>query len=134
LAWAALPALVLLLNSPRVGQQRPHVRPHRRLQRVAAYLAGAAQGLALEAVGLAADAAVVGVALAALGVRLGDRLAVQGVPALLAHHQPLQQVSRPRKLLPPPVAVLREVGKVEAGPVDVGAMKPSRVASPARAG
>ena len=104
------PAPVLLLDALRIRQQRADVFPNRLLQQVGPNLPVPAHPLATKPVRIRPGAAVIGIAaLLALAGRQADRLAVVGIPALLAHQQALQQMPSAPFALPTAPTVLGQL-------------------------
>lgn len=93
------PPLVLMLDPIRIGQQIPHIVPHRALQPIGPDLPIAAHALTTEAIGIAADATIIGIIAAPPPARFeAHRLAVERVATALADHSPCSKWRAPRAL------------------------------------
>src|SRR3990167_8430329 len=80
-------ALVLGLQSVRMGQQRDDLLPHELVEPLGPHLLIVAEACAAEAVGVGSNATIIGIVLAALARRFTDLFAVIGVMTLAADGQ-----------------------------------------------
>jgi hypothetical protein len=98
---------ILLLEPVRLLEQRACLMPDRGVQQICAHLVVAAYALAPESIRISSQAAVIGIAARMMLAGGGaDRLAVEGVAAVRAADQPLQEVPRTAEALSGMAAVL----------------------------